>query len=58
MSNIYSEKGGKSHTSGRLEKFANEIFDILKDFHSDREQSRTKVFGKHNKFRVSRKDKT
>lgn len=42
--------------SAKLEKYANETFDMLKNFYNDKEVSRTKLFDIYNKFRESRKD--
>lgn len=41
--------------SAKLEKYANKTFNMLKDFHNDKEMSRTKLSDRYNKFRESRK---
>lgn len=56
MNDSYLEQRVNTQPFAKLEKYANEDFDILKDFYIDKEMSRTKLFDRYNKFRESRND--
>lgn len=56
MNDSYLEQRINIQLSAKLDRYANETFDTLKDFYDDKEMSRMKLFDRYNRFRGSRKE--
>lgn len=57
MNDSYLEQRVNIQPSAKLEKYAYKTFGMLKDFCSDKEILKPKLFDRYNKIRVSVKDK-